>query len=76
MRSSSALILACAIALTLLLILVGLAAIVLGLLASILGGTSWLIFTALGLIALGSGFIFALKIVLPAWRMAREEDVQ
>jgi len=70
-RVSSALILAAAIGISLILILVGLAGIAFGFFASILGGGSWLVFSLLGLIALGCGIAFILKVVAPAWKMVR-----
>ncbi len=73
MKGSSALILVGTIVLTLILVLGGLAGIVFGFFASILGGASWLVFSIFGLILLGCGIIFAIKVVMPAWRLTRDD---
>ena len=67
----SVLILVSAIAISLILILVGLVGIAFGFFTAILGGGSWLVFAALGLGVFGFGIAFALKVVRPAWRMTK-----
>jgi hypothetical protein len=72
-KAAPALILASAIGLTVILILIGLAGIVFGVFTSALGGDSYLIFAAVGLGVFGCGIAFALKVVMPAWQMTKDD---
>ena len=72
MKVASGLIVTAAIAVTLLLLLGGLAALLFGLGLAMFGG-SGLSTAVLGLFVLACGIVFALKVVRPAWRLAKEE---
>jgi hypothetical protein len=66
-------ILVCAVGLALVLILGGLAAIAFGLSGLLFGSAALLPIALVGLITFGSGLLFALKIALPALRLAKED---
>jgi hypothetical protein len=70
-RGSSALILVCAISLSLFFVLWGLAVFAFGFFASLLGGASWLVFSVFGLTLLGCGIAFVIKVVVPAWQLTK-----
>ena len=72
MRIASGLILLAATAVTVAFIIGGAAAILLGVGLAMFGGGG-LFIALLGLATLVSGVLFALKIVRPAWRLAKED---